>query len=53
MHFNVYDVFYSPFSHQHVTATQLSTFELSYSCNNFTLNMAGIPAETCWWEHCE
>jgi len=49
MHFNVCDVFYSQFSHQHVTATQLSTFVRLYSCNNnITLKMAGIPAETCW-----
>ena len=32
-----------------VTATQLITFVLLYSCNNnITLKMAEIPAETCW-----
>jgi len=31
-----------------VTVAQL------YSCNNnITLKMTGIPAETCWCEHCE
>jgi len=26
---------------------------LLYSCNNFTLKMAVIAAETCWWEYSE
>jgi len=36
-----------------VTATQLTTFVPLYSCNNITLKMATVAAETCWWEHCE
>jgi len=23
-----------------------------YSCDNFTLKMAAIATETCWWENC-
>jgi len=34
--------------------TQLTKFVRLYSCNNsITLKMAGMPAKTCWWEHCE
>jgi len=37
-----------------VTASQLTTFVLLYSCeNNITLKMAAVAAETCWWENCE
>jgi len=31
-----------------VMATQLTTFVLLYSCNNITLKMTVIAAETCW-----
>jgi len=30
--------------------TQLTKFVCSYSCNNVTPKMAGMPATTCWWE---
>jgi len=33
-----------------VTATQLTTFVHLYSCNNITLKMTAIVAETSWWE---
>jgi hypothetical protein len=31
-----------------VRTTQLTTFETLYSCNNNTLKMAAVAAET-WW----
>jgi hypothetical protein len=82
MHFNDYYIFYSLYSHRHVSTaiaaiframllqeykgtnvvschrhsimiknyvkeTQLTTFVPLYSCNNITLKMAAIAAETC------
>ena len=60
----IYDVFYSHYSHQHVSTgisaifrvmvTQVPTSVCLYLCNNnITLKMAVIPTETCWWERCE
>jgi len=36
-----------------VTVTQLTTFVSLYSCNNITLKVAAVAAETYWWEHYE
>jgi hypothetical protein len=59
MYINIYDVFYSHYSNQYVSAgisaifrvmiTQLTTLVRFYLCNkNITLKMAVIPTETCW-----
>jgi hypothetical protein len=64
MHFNVYDVFYSLYSHQHVSAAIAAIFRVIllllqedetnvnvplYSCNNYIiLKVAATSAETCW-----
>ena len=67
MHYNVYDVFYSLNSYQHVLAASGAIFRMIlckytmvlmwlvvYSCNNnITLKMPTIVAEICKWEHCE
>jgi len=34
-----------------MTVTQLTKFVRLYSCNNNTLKMSGMPAETCRREH--
>jgi len=36
-----------------VTATQLTVIIILYYCNNITLKMVPVAAETCWWEHSE
>ena len=53
IHFNIYDIFYSQCSQQHVSAGILAIFkvkllqEYKHNTRNVTLNMAGMPAETC------
>jgi len=57
MHFNVYDVFYSQCSHQHVSAgiaTILKVILLKEGKgNNTTLKTAVITVETCRGEFSE
>jgi hypothetical protein len=63
IHCNIYDVFYSQCSHQHVlvgiTAICRVILLQRYkhtdvgTCVTITLKMAVIPVETCWWEFCE
>jgi len=36
-----------------VTVTKLTKFVHLYCCNNITLKMTAIAAETCWGENCE
>jgi hypothetical protein len=44
MHFNIYDLFYLLFSHQHVWAP---IFTSIFKQKNINLKMAAIAAETC------
>jgi len=57
MRFNIYDVFYSQYSHPIVVNCVFfscygcvgDSYPHFYSCNkNIALKMAAIPAETCW-----